>query len=118
VELSVRKSGDMAVVAITGAIDLAKSPDLRQQIIGLVDEGVRGLVVDLSHVKYLDSSGMATLVDALNRLRARGGRMVVAGAAAEMREMFRITRLDQRFTFVADANLAVESMKKALRDGA
>ena len=116
-ELSVKKSGDVAVVAVTGVIDLTKSPDLRERVMGLVGEGIRGLVVDLSKVKYLDSSGMATLVDVLNRLRAAGGKMVVAGLPGEMREMFRITRLDKRFTFAPDTSLAVESMKKALKNG-
>jgi len=111
-DVSVEQKGAVAVVKVSGIVDLGESPALREQMMSLVKEGVKGLVIDMSGVRYLDSSGMATLVDMLNRIEDRGGNMVVTGIPKDMREMFRITRLDQRFNFIEDAGIAVEKMKK------
>ena len=112
-EVSVEQKGTVAVVKVSGVVDLSKSPALRERMLALVREGCKGLVIDMSGVKYLDSSGMATLVDMLNRLEDKGGNMVVTGLPKEMRQMFRITHLDQRFDFAEDAGIAIEKMKKA-----
>jgi anti-sigma B factor antagonist len=111
-EVSVEQKGTVAVVKVSGVVDLGKSPALRERMLALVREGVKGLVIDMSGVKYLDSSGMATLVDMLNRIEDKGGNMVVTGLPKEMRQMFRITHLDQRFDFAEDAGIAIEKIKK------
>jgi len=113
-KVSMEKDNGIAKVTVSGVVDLGASPTLRRQIMGLPDSGVKGLVVDISGVNYMDSSGMATLVEILNHLNAAGGQMIIAGLPEEMREMFRITRLAERFRFMDDAAAALAEIRRTL----
>lgn len=67
-----------AVAAISGQCDVYGAPDVRNALIGLINEGVYRQVIDLSGVELLDSSGLAVLVGAWGRARAHGGEVVFA----------------------------------------
>lgn len=88
---------DGVVVALTGEIDLARSPELRLRLREEVDAGPKRLVVDLARVTYMDSSGVATLVEALQRSKARGCRLVLCALQPKVRSIFSISRLDTVF---------------------
>jgi anti-sigma B factor antagonist len=68
----------LRVVDVRGEIDLAAAPELSQHLLGAADAGVRALVVDLCRVTFLDSSGLAALLNARKRLRESDIAMVVA----------------------------------------
>ncbi|MBN1809408.1 MAG: STAS domain-containing protein [Planctomycetes bacterium] len=116
--VSVELKDGLAVVKVKGLVDLESSPALRSRIIGLCGGDVKGVLMDMSEVKYLDSSGMATLVELLNRLAAAGRKMVITGLKNEMRQMFSITKLDDRFRFCADAAEAAALLGKEQPRGA
>ena len=65
---------------------------------GIVDEGVRELVVDLAGVRMVDSSGIGLLISAYNSLRKVGGRLAVIHASADLLELFRSMRMHQHFS--------------------
>ena len=101
---------------ITGQIDYDQAPGFRERLLGLLHGGVTRMVVDMSEVDYMDSAGMATLVEMLNKVEGESGEFVIAGLPESMREIFRITRLDERFRFAEDVGIAVEGMRNR-RDG-
>lgn len=86
----VRPGGD-AIVAVS-------VPELRSQMRGIVAEGVRDLVVDLTDVYMVDSSGIGLLIAAYNSLRKVGGRLAVIHASAEILELFQTMRMHQHFS--------------------
>jgi len=90
------------VLEVQGDVDLAKSPDLREAIRAALDTGPSKLVVDLGGVSYMDSSGVATLVEALKRSKNSGASMVLCSLAPPVMSIFEIARLDQVFV-VADS---------------
>jgi anti-anti-sigma factor len=65
---------------------------------GIVQDGVRELVVDLTGVQMVDSSGIGLLISAHNSLRKVGGRLAVVHASAEILELFQTMRMHQHFS--------------------
>lgn len=92
---------DGALLTLVGEIDLARSPELRLKLRESVDAGPKRLVIDLARVTYMDSSGVATLVEALQRSKARGCRLVLSGLQPKVRSIFSISRLDTVFEIAA-----------------
>ncbi len=89
---------DHAVVAVTGEIDMATAPRLRDTLESLVDEGCRWLVVDLSRVTFCDSSGLAVLLVARKELHQHGGTIRLVGPAAPVARMFQISGMTKVFS--------------------
>jgi anti-sigma B factor antagonist len=90
-------AGDCAVLRMTGEIDVFTAPELRQQIIDLVDDGTRHIVGDLRGVDFLDSTGLGILVGSLKRLRLRQGSLTLVTSTGRILELFDITGLSQAF---------------------
>ncbi len=90
-------AGDCAVLRMTGEIDVFTAPELRQQVIDLVDDGTRHIVGDLRGVNFLDSTGLGILVGSLKRLRLRQGSLTLVTSSGRILELFDITGLSQAF---------------------
>ena len=85
------------VVAVTGEIDVATSPELRQAIAGVIDDADR-LTIDLSGTTFIDSSGLGVLVGALKRARELGREGVtLRGVQEPVRRVLEITGLTDLF---------------------
>lgn len=88
---------DGTVVALDGDVDLQSSPRARKALLDAVGLG-RGTVVDLSGVSYIDSSGIAALVEAYQRSRRDGLRFVLAAVSDPTLRVLRLARLDRVFS--------------------
>ena len=97
-----------SVFSPTGAIDLHVSPELRASLRAIIDdEKPKRLVVDLSQVPYIDSSGIAVLIGAMQSLEHVGGTFLLAGARDGVRMIFESAKLDQYFRLFPDVETAV-----------
>jgi anti-sigma B factor antagonist len=96
--LSTRTVAGHRVLDVGGEIDVYTAPQLRERLIGLVEDGARRVVVDLGRVEFLDSTGLGVLVGALKRLRGAGGDLTLVCAQERLLKIFRITGLDRVFT--------------------
>ena len=93
----VRESKDRAeVVRVSGEVDLYTVPDFDCALQEAVGQGGATVIVDLSMISYLDSSGLSSLVSAYKRLSAGGGAMFVVASSLtpSVRRALEITRLD------------------------
>lgn len=97
---------DGLVVELRGDVDLSRSPELRVALLEMAAEQPGRIVLDLSGVDYMDSSGVATLVEALQHQRKHGGKVVLCGLGPKVKSIFEIARLDMVFTIVEDAEAA------------
>jgi anti-sigma B factor antagonist len=88
------------VLSPGGDIDLSRSPLLRVSLRQAQSSRPARMIVDLEHVDYMDSSGIATLVEALQNARRAGTTMVLCGMKERVRSIFEIARLDTVFTIV------------------
>ena len=90
--------GDAHVVSVTGEVDLFTAPEFKDRVMAPIAAGVERVVVDLSDASFIDSSSLGVLIGAHRRLRARGGRLMVACDHAAILKTFRVTGLDSVFT--------------------
>jgi anti-sigma B factor antagonist len=86
-----------ATVFLTGDIDLEHSPKARETLLATVKKG-RPIVVDLSAVTYMDSSGVASLVEAFQRSRALKVEFALVRVSEQVRKVLTLARLDKVFT--------------------
>lgn len=96
------------IVQPEGEVDLARSPMLRSALGGIIAKGPDRLVLDLSKVGYMDSSGVATLVEALQQCRSRQTTLVLSGLQPRVRSVFEIAKLDAVFAIRDDVDAALE----------
>ncbi|NIR52502.1 STAS domain-containing protein [candidate division KSB1 bacterium] len=78
-------------------VDLESSPKLRNKLVELTDDQEQAILVDLANVKYMDSSGIATLVEALQKVGKYGGKLKIANLRQAVRDVFELSRLDKVF---------------------
>ena len=98
-ELDHRQDADgREVVAVRGEIDVATSPALREELYAIIDRGARTLVVDLSELGFIDSSGLGVLVATLKHIRERDGELILTGLDQPALRVFEITGLTELFT--------------------
>ena len=96
-----------AVYQAVGDIDLHRSAEFQQALLGLAGQGPRRIVVDLAGVAYMDSSGVASLVKLLSRVRRANIDLRLSGLTPRVRSVFEITRLDTVFDIYADTEEAL-----------
>ena len=108
--LDVTQCDGWSVVAVTGELELATAPRLRQQVVSLIGAGRSHLIIDLSAVDFIDSVGLGVVVGGLKRCRTHDGDLVVVGAVPRVRSLFEITRLDEIIAMYPD----VEAARSAL----
>jgi len=95
--MSTRTVGDHTVLEVGGEVDVYTAPRLRERLVQLVEQGVLHIVVDLSGVEFLDSTGLGVLIGTLRRLRAVDGTFRLVCAQERLLKIFRITALDRVF---------------------
>lgn len=98
VTVTSRENGDRTVVEVTGEIDVYTAPALREELSRLVDGEHTNLVVDLTQVSFMDSTGLGVLVGALKKVRTLGGDLQLVITQEKILKVFRITALTQVFT--------------------
>ena len=105
---SARREGDTLVAELRGEIDLHNSPELRTAILDLVVKAnPKRLVLNLGQVPYMDSSGIAVLVELLSRLRRAGGKVFLTNLQSRVQSILQIARLDTIFIVTADEAAAL-----------
>ena len=93
-QVETRHEGDVAVVAATGEVDVFTAPGLDTEITTLLEQGTSRLVIDLTGVSFLDSTGLGVLVKGLKTARDAGGSMQLVVTSDRIRRIFDITGLD------------------------
>ena len=96
----------VAVIQVSGEINIASSPELRKL---LEKEQNKKMVIDLEKVTYIDSSGLATLVEVLKRSKTQGGFLGLVSLSDKVKSLFEITKLDKLFPLFQNLKDAVKS---------
>ena len=106
--LTTRRHGtDIVVVELAGRITLGReSGQIEARMLKLLGDGTRKIVIDLSKVDYIDSTGIGKIAYCFGKITQVGGQARVSGAHGLVMDLFRITRLDTAIKFFPDANSA------------
>ena len=105
--LEVSDRDGWAVLTVTGEVDVATAPRLREQLIGLVSSERYRIVVDLEAVDFIDSTGLGVLIGALKRVRSHDGDLALICSEPRVLRVFEITGLDRVFAIHPSLDLAV-----------
>ena len=111
-QIEVAERGGASVVRPAGArVDLLVAGEFRTTLLELIGRGARRLVVDMSAVDFVDSSGLGALVSALKALKVLGGDgdVRLANVRPSVVALLEIIRLDRVFTSYPSVDLAVQS---------
>jgi anti-sigma B factor antagonist len=95
------------VLPLKGEIDLHVSPSVTASLNAMIEKKPRRLVVDLSDVTYIDSAGLAALIEAMQKMEGYGGKFLLAGLQETVRSIFEISRLDLVFQIFPDVDAAL-----------
>jgi anti-sigma B factor antagonist len=95
--VSVRDDGGTTTVTVEGEVDVATAPALRDELYRLIEQGTNQIVVDLSGMDFIDSTGLGVFVGALKRAREGGGGIELRGLQPAARKVFDITGLSSAF---------------------
>jgi anti-sigma B factor antagonist len=96
-EQSVREVFGRVVVSFDGEIDLEHSPQARRTLLDSIRRASAGVVVDLEAVRFIDSSGIASLVEAYQSARQKGTRFGLAAVSPTVLRVLALSRLDKVF---------------------
>lgn len=97
-DLSVIHGTDHTIVRLSGDLDIATAPQVRERLVSLLRPGLRLLILDLSDVAFCDAAGLAVLIGAQRRATPLGATLRLAAPSAQMAGMLRVTGLDRSFT--------------------
>lgn len=107
--VSIESRGTTRVVRLAGDLDIATAPRVRRAVLDLLADSPDPVLVDLGHVGFMDSSGLAVLVAAHKRAVFAGARFAVSRLGASVAKVFSLTHADQLIPIldeVADPPLA------------
>jgi len=115
VEISQRTIGDLMILDASGEIDLYSSPKLRNELITLIEQRANGrpLLVNLGAVRYIDSSGLATLIEGRQKAQQKNVRLALSSMSEHVRDVFRLARLDQIFEVYDSEQEAIRGLEGA-----
>jgi anti-sigma B factor antagonist len=89
--------GDETTLRVEGVLDALTAPEIRPMVEALVAERRKSIVVDLSSLRLIDSSGVGVVVSLSKRCKAYGGRVQVSGLKNQPLAIFKLLRLDRVF---------------------
>jgi anti-sigma B factor antagonist len=98
------------VLPLEGEIDLHVSPRVSAALGAMIAQKPPRLVVDLSNVTYIDSSGLAVLIEGMQNVEAYGGKFILAGIQENVKPIFEIARLDQVFLIFPHVDAALAAI--------
>ena len=96
-QITQSKLNDFLLVALEGEVDLNSSPQLRKVFNDIIDKGAQKIIVNFAKVSYIDSSGLATLIEMMQRMKQGEGRMYLVQMSDKIKSLFEITKLDKLF---------------------
>ncbi len=98
------------ILALAGEVDLHRAPEIRAALAPFVAQKVPHLLIDLTKVSYIDSSGLAVFIETLQRVMAYGGGFGLFGLSDSVRAIFHVACLDQVFRIFPDQAAATAQL--------
>ena len=101
------------VISLTGEVDLYTAPEFKQQLLEVINQGAKEVVVDFSNTTFIDSTTLGVLVGGVKRLRTNDGQLSLVSSDRNITKIFEITGLDRVFTIYGSRDEAVNGLGSA-----
>jgi anti-sigma B factor antagonist len=109
-QIRVAQEDNVSTLILEGEIDLHASPALRDELQRLAGEKTPRLLIDFSGVEYIDSSGLATLIEYVRKIAEFDGRLALFGLKPKVRIVFELVKLNELFRLVPDRDSALAAV--------
>ena len=103
-------SNDAYVIALTGEVDLYTAPEFKQQLLEVIGQGAKAVIVDFTNTTFIDSTTLGVLVGGVKRLRSNDGQLSLVCSDRNITKIFEITGLDRVFTIHASRDEAIAAI--------
>ena len=103
-----QRHNDVVVCLPEGEININNSPQLRKAFDDIIKRNEKKILVDFSKVSYIDSSGLATLIEMHQRLKKTGGKLRFSGMDQKVKNVFEITKLHKLFEIFDTQEMALK----------
>lgn len=110
-ELTEAKRGDIVIIAVKGKLDVFTSPALEEKLRGLIEAGEKQLVVDLSEVDYISSSGLEAFLVGAKKGHEVGGQLALCGLKDHIRQIFDVTHFSSIFSIYPSQEEAINAIQ-------
>jgi anti-sigma B factor antagonist len=100
-------SDEQFVISLAGEVDLYTAPEFKQQLLDVIDQGAKDVIVDLTSTTFIDSTTLGVLVGGVKRLRTNDGQLALVCSDRNITKIFEITGLDRVFTIYETRDAAV-----------
>ena len=107
-QIKMIESDGVMICEVMGEINISTSPELKKKFETIKNNKV---VIDMLKVDYIDSSGLATLVELLKKLKQKGGRLSLSQVSEKVKSLFEITKLDRLFGIYPSNDVAIDNLK-------
>jgi anti-sigma B factor antagonist len=98
------------VISLTGEVDLYTAPEFKQQLLDVISEGGKDVVVDFSDTTFIDSTTLGVLVGGVKRLRSNDGQLSLVCNDRNITKIFEITGLDRVFSIYPTRDEAISKL--------
>ena len=99
-QIATRRDGSAAIIAVTGELDLASSPALREELERALQDGAELVILDLRELMFMDSTGLSVVVKAHQRGLEAGYRFAVVRGGKQVQRLLTLTGVGERLTVV------------------
>ena len=112
-ELVVQQVGDVAVAAVSvDDLDAGNAGEFKRDMAAVVDAHTK-VVLDLSRLRFVDSSGLGAFISCLRKLNAKGGDLKLCGMSKQVRAVFELVRMHRVFDILGTRDEAVRAFERA-----
>jgi anti-sigma B factor antagonist len=113
-DIKTEQLGDDAyVISLAGEVDLYTAPEFKQQLLEVIGQGGKQVIVDFSNTTFIDSTTLGVLVGGVKRLRTNEGQLSLVCSDRNITKIFEITGLDRVFTIYPTRDEAVSNVNSA-----
>lgn len=110
IKIQVRKTDNVVIVDCVGEVDLSSSPQLRATLLKAIESGPGSVLINMTGVTYIDSSGIATLVEGLQLSRETKTRLGLFGLQNNARSVLELARLHKVFNIFENEQDAINKI--------
>jgi anti-sigma B factor antagonist len=106
-----RDEADVKIISCQGRMDANSSPQFKEYLKHLIEQGQTQLIISMDEVEFLDSSGLGALVACLRKAKDKKGDIKISGLLPEVRSIFDMTRVSRLFDIYPDTPSALKAFK-------
>ena len=108
-DISIKPADEVKVLGFKGKLDTQTSPDAQEQLIGLIENGEKKILVNFENLDFISSAGLRVLLMAAKKMKSSGGKLILCAMSEHVQEVFDIAGFTAVFNIEADRALAIDA---------